>query len=443
MNKITVSFVTLCFLFPSTALLRAADSEPLYKYPPALDISEEMEQSEEQVSVFERFSLEFYRQLINDPDSQNKNIICSPWSAAMALAMLHDGANGKTAEEIQKALQFQGDSKAFAKHLFMIAFNARDSWGEDNLLALETANAFCMQADYKFHDSYKKLLHDRFLAELFTVDFKGDPAEAVEKINQWCAKNTNDKIKKIVSESDVSPNTRMVLMNAVYFNAMWQDVFDVEDTKPERFRHADGSTSRTQMMNMKETSFGYYETRGFKALSMPYTGNAHMLILLPDRADGLATLEKSLTSETLRQIDEQIECELVNVKMPRFKFEHTAELKPPLQKMGINIAFDESADFSTITDEDKLFVSRVLQKAMIRVDEEGTEAAAVTAVLMEMAGMPEEQPKIYTFYADRPFLFLIRENTDSSILFMGRVHQPETVDGRGSIRERIRSRVRR
>jgi len=444
MKKIIVSFTTICCLFLSTALLRAADSESQYKYPPALDISEEtktQEQSEEQVVAFERFSLEFYRQLIDDKDTQNKNLICSPWSAAMALAMLHDGANGKTAEEIQKALQFQGDSKAFAKYLFMIAFNARDSRGEEgDLLVLETANAFCMQADYQFHDSYKQLLHDRFLAELFTVDFTENPAEAVEKINQWCAENTNDKIKKIIS--NVNSDTRMVLMNAIYFNALWQDVFDPEDTKPERFRHADGSTSRTQMMNMREASFGYYETKGFKALSMPYTGNAHMLILLPDRADGLATLEKSLTSETLRQIDEQIECELVNVKMPRFKFEHTAELKPPLQKMGINIAFDDSADFSKITDEDKLFVSRVLQKAMIRVDEEGTEAAAITVVLMDAVGMPDEQPKVYTFYADRPFLFLIRENTSDSILFMGRVHQPEVAEERGSIRERLRNRVR-
>ena len=432
-----IACLTLCAWFLFVGSLWAD-----YEYPPALDISIEertQKQVEEHVEAFERFSLEFYRQLIEDKDTQNKNIVCSPWSAAIALAMLFEGANSKTAGEIQEALQFQGDSKEFAKYLFMVAFNTRFSWGDENRLTLETANAFCMQADYKFHDSYKNLLQNRFLAELFTVDFKDHLADAVSKINQWCAKNTNDKIKKIVSESDVSSATRMVLMNAVYFNAKWQDEFDPKDTKPERFQHADGSRSRVQMMNMRESSFGYYETRGFKALTMPYTGNAHMLILLPNRSDGLGNLEKSLTPEVIRQIDKKIfeddkELYYVNVKIPKFKFEHTAELNLPLQRMGIEAAFGESADFSKMTDEEKLFVSRILQKAIIRVDEEGTEAAAVTAVVMDaMAAWSEEEPKIYTFYADHPFLFLIRENTDGSILFMGRVHQPEKADGRVGI----------
>ena len=413
------------------------------KYPSALGIpkdGEPQEQAEELVVALKDFSLELYRQLIDDRTIQNKNVVCSPWSAAMALAMMYEGANAKTAEEVQKALKLQGDSKAFEKHLFMVAFNARYDWGmgemdEGNPLVLETANAFCLQTDYKFHDSYKKLLQDRFLAELFAVDFKGNPADAVVKINQWCAKNTNDKIQEIISEVD--PLTRAVIMNAVYFNAKWSDEFFPEDTKPERFTHADGSTSRTQMMNMEEASFPYYETRGFKAIAMPYTGNAHMLILLPDRTDGLANLEKSLTSETLQQIDKKFkskdegdgESYSVNVKFPKFKFEHTAGLSTPLQKMGIKTAFDVGvADFSKMTDAEKLFVSNILQKAIIRVDEEGTEAAAITAIVFDAVSMPEEGEKVYNFYADRPFLFLIRENTDNSILFMGRVHQPEKAE---------------
>ena len=407
---------------------------PQAQYPPALEISEEegsQEQDKEQVDAFARFSLELYRQLIDDKTKKNKNVVCSPWSAAIALAMLYEGADGETAAEIQKVLQFQGDAKAFEKYLFMIALNAR-RYGGDNPVLLETANAFCMQADYQFHTSYKTLLQDRFLAELFTVDFKGNPAEAVKQINQWCAKNTHDKIKEIVSESDVS-RSRAVIMNAIYFNARWWEAFDARSTKLERFRHADGSISRTPMMNMKKADFGYYETRGFKALAMRYTGNAHMLILLPDKAGGLADLEKSLTPEKLLQIGKQMDelgekyDILVNVKIPKFEFESTAELIPPLKKMGIKSAFDGSADLSKITSEERLYVSRALQKAMIRVNEEGTEAAAVTAFWeYSVSAMPEKKKrKIYNFYADHPFLFLICENTDFSILFMGRVHQPE------------------
>ena len=402
--------------------------QPDYQYPSALDIpagKQPQPQEDKAVAALEQFSLDFYKQLINDKTKQNENVVCSPWSVAILLTMLHDGTNGKTAEEIQKALRFQGDSKAFEKYLFMVAFNTRAEIfpGFDSRLTLETANSFWSQTDYPFHDSYKKLLHDRFLAELFTADFKGKPADAVKAINQWCANQTRDEIKEIVSAEDMNALRRMVILNALYFKAQWMDVFNVAATKPEPFHHADGSTSQTAMMNRILHS-RYFEADGFRALQLRYLGNAHMLILLPDKADGLENLEKSLTPQMFQQIEGQGKGEMVNVKIPRFSFDNGEELIPALQKMGIESVFVSGrGDFSKMTDEQEFFVDFIRQRAVIRVDEKGTVAAAITGGAA-MGGMPQ---KVYTFHANHPFLFLIRENTNNSILFLGRVHHPETV----------------
>ena len=443
MQKIACLTVCISFLFVSFS--QAADSEPQRQYPSALDMPQEkkeQEQAEKQVDAFERFSLEFYRRLIDDKTKRNENVVCSPWSAAVALTMLYEGANAETAEEIQKTLRFQGDSEAFEEFLFMVENSAGQKAWETPLI-IETANAFVMKADYPFHESYKQLLRDRFLAELFTVDFKGHSTEAVKAINQWCSEHTHGEIKELLTE--VPADAIASIMNAIYFKAQWRTVFETKNTKPERFRLADGSISNTSMMNLKKTYFDYYETKGFKALSMPYDGNAHMLILLPDETDGLANLEKSLTSEMLRKIDETINYELVNVKLPRFEFEHKEDLTLPLRKMGIESVFvGEKADLSKLTDRKDVFIGAAIQKAIVRVDETGTVAAAITGMeLIAIGEGPSVRPKVYTFYADHPFLFLIRENTDNSILFIGRVHQPEQAKGRvaGPIIERLRSRV--
>ena len=407
---------------------------PKYVYPSALDIpkgNRPQIQTEEQVAALKRFSLELYKQLIAGEDKLNKNVVCSPWSIAMVLTMLHDGANADTAAEIQEALQFQDNSKSFEKYLFMAAFNARGKEKRADYpaapLILETANSFWAQTGYEFHDSYLELLKNRFMAGLFTADFKRNPAKAAKEINQWCDKQTQGEIKEIISENGIPSQLRMLILNAVYFKARWADVFYPESTKSESFHHADGSESKTLMMNATTFSSGYYETAGFKVLRKNYCGNVHMLILLPDKTDGLAELEKTITPEKLRQIDSQLKNRIVNVKIPRFSFENSEELISPLQKMGIEAVFDmKKADFSKMTAEKGFFIDLFQQTAMIRVDEEGT--VAVAAAITGGGSMGGGPSKIYKFYADRPFLFLIRENTDNSILFIGRVHQPEKVE---------------
>jgi len=344
----------------------------------------------------------------------------------MVLTMLHDGAGEETAKEIRKALHFQGNSKFFEKYLQMAAYNARAKQKDQMQkapLILESANSFWRQSGYDFREEYLELLNQRFLAEVNEVDFQNNPSEAVQEINKWCSDKTKGVIEKAVSEQDIQPLQRMMILNAIYFKGRWESVFDAGSTKLEWFHHADGTVDKTQMMNQREDML-YYEGDGFKAIKKPYCGNVHMLILLPDEADGLAELEKTLTPKMLRRIDDHAKFELVKVKLPRFQFNDNCDLIPAMEKLGVVSAFDGTkANFSKMTEEKALFVNKFGQLAAIKVDEEGTVAAAVTATSGVGGGGAPPKPKV--FYADRPFLFFICENTDNSILFMGRVHQPE------------------
>jgi Serine protease inhibitor len=429
-----MAFAALCNIDVASAQYgNTAHNGVEYEYPSAWKFSESRRpqvQAEERVVALKRFSLELYKTLIDDESNNNENVVCSPWSVAMALTMLHDGANKHTAKEIRKALHFQGNSKYFEKYLHMVAYNARAKKKRaitSAPLILESANSFWTQSGYDFRAEYYDLLNDRFLAGLFPVDFSDNPSEAAEEINDWCSENTREQIKKIIDVSDIAPQQRMMLLNAVYFKARWISVFSHSETKTEWFHHADGTVSHTKMMNItgEGKHYQYYEGDGFKALKMGYCGNAHMLILLPDEVDGLAKLESKLTLKTLRQIDNQSKGDHFRVKLPRFAFDTDSELISAMQKLGVNSAFDTAqADFSKMTDEKGFFINLFRQKAIIQVDEEGTVAAAVSGG-GAIGGRPPE-PK--TFYADRPFMFLIRENTDNSILFMGRVHHPEKAE---------------
>lgn len=234
------------------------------------------------------------------------------------------------------------------------------------------------QPNHAFLEKYTGLLDARFMPESFDVAFNAD---AVKTINQWCSDNTRGEIKEIVTTNDMSGERRMMILSAVYFKARWENVFDASETKPEWFRHADGSVNKTSMMNKKTMRGWYYEASGFKALRMDYDGNAHMLVLLPDGADGLPELESTLTPKVLDRIDNRLKSELVNVKIPRFSFNFDLDAIPTLEQMGIESAFDpEKADFSKMTAEQGFYIDFMRQKAVVKVDEEGTTAAAMMAM---------------------------------------------------------------
>jgi len=248
-------------------------------------------------------------------------------------------------------------------------------------------------------------------------------------INQWVEKQTNDKIQNLLGPGTVTPLTRLVLTNAIYFKAAWADQFSKNATEDADFHL---SASKTIQAPTMHNSGGYYYLKGpsFQALLMPYEKNEiSMLILLPDSVDGLPALEHSLTASNLDKWTQALGYEHeVIVSLPRFKITQQFELSSTLESLGMKSAFDpDAADFSAMTGDKTLDISAAIHKAYIDLDENGTEAAAATAVIIEMATAMAPQfappPPIY-FTADHPFLFLIRDNASGAILFMGRVTDP-------------------
>ena len=272
-----------------------------------------------------------------------------------------------------------------------------------------------------FRISFKISFRKHYRAELQNVDFSNDATR--QGINKWVSDETNKKIENLLAEP-LDPLTRMILVNAIYFKGDWAKKFDAKDTKKEKFYRSDGSSVDVDMMNMeKEFSMDYIRELKTKVLELPYKGESlSMIILLPDDKDGLGNLEAGLTADHLMKLrlNPHGRNDVV-VALPRFILEESASLGETLSNMGVSEAFiDVRADFSKMDGTRKLFLSEVIHKAFIEVNEEGSEAAAATAVVM----MYNCIPQVLEFRADHPFLFAIRCNRTKSFLFMGKMENP-------------------
>jgi serine protease inhibitor len=359
--------------------------------------------------------------LASQLSSGDGNLFYSPYSISSALAMTYAGARGKTADDMAATLKFpfQGNRLHAA---FATLIQELDRKGQKRKYQLSVANRLWGAQGYVFLPEFVKMTKDAYQAGLVELDFEGQPDKARQTINSWVEKETQDKIKDLVPAGVITPKTRLVLTNAIYFKAGWQHVFPEKSTTKADFKVAGDKTVKVDMM--QQTSFfPYAQTDDLQILEMPYEQNElSMLVLLPKKVDGLAQLEKQLTNETLEKWRGQLKKHQVNTKLPKFKFTSQFELLPVLGKMGMGVAFTEQADFSGMTTREKLFISAVLHKAFVAVDEKGTEAAAATAVVMMPTAIIDAP--MATFAADHPFVFLIRDNRTGSILFMGRVAQP-------------------
>jgi serpin B len=254
------------------------------------------------------------------------------------------------------------------------------------------------------------------------VDY-AETEPARKTINDWVEKATSEKIKDLIPQGVLTELTRLVLTNAVYFKSDWQDQFTEGETKEGPFTLGDGKTVQAPLMT-QWTRVGYMEDEDFQLADLPYkAGVLSMTILLPRKADGLKALEEKLSAKNLAEWLGKANVTHVDLTMPRFKFTSQFGLSKPLKELGMVDAFDpDRADFSGMTSEEKLFISAVLHKAFVAVDEKGTEAAAATAVVMATTMMPQ-QPEV-VFRADRPFLFLIRHRPTGTVLFLGRLATP-------------------
>jgi len=373
--------------------------------------------------------------------SREGNLFFSPASIETALAMTYAGARGDTAAQMAKTLHYDNDAakvSEFFTGLLKILSSppevklADNTWGKQwrakqpatqAPYQLYLANALWGQQSYRFKPEFIDLVQKKYAAGLNNLDFAADPEHARGIINDWVAAQTKDRIKDLIPEGDIDHATRLVLTNAIYFKSKWAHEFSKDLTKDGPFQLAAAKSVDVPFMHQMG-DFGYAENEDIQLLEMPYIKDAlSMVVLLPKKVDGLAALEKDLTAGKVNQWLKDMTGQTVEVTFPKFTFTSSFELEDSLAALGMTDAFDpRKADFSGMTAAEHLYISAVIHKAFVAVDEEQTEAAAATAVVMAGAAPPVKAKVL--FKADHPFIFLIRHNATGEILFLGRLVDP-------------------
>lgn len=350
------------------------------------------------------------------------NLFYSPYSISSAFGMVYAGAAGETAAELAAALRFEG-APADIHWAFKETNEDLNAWGKSGAVKLTVANALWGEKSQLFLREFVELCESRYGGALRRFDVSAGAAKVRDLINAWVERNTGGRIKDIIPEGGVKSDTKLVLTNAIYFKGDWLHTFEKNSTAPAPFYKAGGAKSKAFMM-ANVGSFRYGQFEGFQALELPYKGEKlAMMVLLPKAPDGLPALEKKLSGLALRRWGEGLRERSVEVYLPKFKIEGDFQLNGLLASLGAPRAFDPAkADFSRMTGKRDLYITSAVHKAFVAVDEEGTEAAAATAVMMgpTAAAMPEPVP---VFRADRPFVFLIRD-LRGNVLFLGRLSDP-------------------
>ena len=377
------------------------------------------------------FAFDLYHALTTADESKGGNLFYSPYSISSALAMTYAGARGDTEAQMANALRFFTPQDplhpAFNALHHQLTSQPETAASSENL-TLNIANAVWGQQGHPFADDFSRTLSDHYGAGIRTADFKADPEASRNTINDWVADSTEGRITGLIPEGIINSLTRMVLTNAIYFKAGWLTQFLPADTRSEPFTLLDGSVIQVSTMSTEE-QFAYAQGEGYQAVDLPYAGNAAtMTIFLPDQGR-FQEFEEGLDQETAARIIQQMNFRQLLLKLPRFRFESKFMLSETLRSMGMTEAFEPgSADFSGMDgrsckagDQECLFIREAVHKAHVSVDEEGTEAAAATAVIM---GIESMKPEPTLLSIDRPFIFLIRHHDTGAILFMGRVLKP-------------------
>lgn len=361
------------------------------------------------------FAIELYEQLAKE----DGNIFLSPYSISTALAMTYAGARGNTEKEMSEVIHFNLPQNELHPAFSKLSSHFARIQNIGNI-ELNIANALWIQKNYNILDSFLNINTEYYKANLFTVDFENAPDRAVLEINDWVEKQTKEKIKKILKKEDLHPLTRLILTNAIYFKGDWEYKFDKELTKELPFRKNKNEKIIVPMMYQKG-NYKYSKNEDYQMLELPYTGKElSMLILLPNEIDGLSRLEKYLNYILFTHLNQFTSPKMIEVYLPKFEFTQRFVLKKKLETLGMKDAFG-NADFSGITGNKRLFIHNIIHKAYVKVDEQGTEAAAATAVIMAEVSYKQTTP---IFRADHPFIFLIRDNETGSILFIGRIVDP-------------------
>ncbi len=365
-------------------------------------------------------SNEFAIDLYNKLKGEDENVFFSPFSVFDALSMTYAGAKGKTETQMAKVLHITLGQKEFHSAFSKIVKDIK-SYAPKSQFTLNIANALWCQKGFNFLKEFTSTIDKYYGGDFFTLNFSNGK-KAANKINTWVGKQTNDKIKKIVGK--INPLTKLILTNAIYFKGKWVSGFSTSLTKPSTF-YVDPNLKIKVPLMYQEANFNYMENNTFQALEMPYKGgDLSMIVLLSKDKYGINELEKSLSASSLKRWISEMSEQKIKVYFPKFKLETGYELEDALSSMGMPNAFD-NADFSGMDGRKDLVISKVIHKAYIDVNEKGTEAAAVTSVVMVLTCSPNfSSPKVPIFRADHPFIFFIIDKSTGSTLFMGKITNP-------------------
>ncbi|MFH1770679.1 MAG: serpin family protein [archaeon] len=358
--------------------------------------------------------------LYKEINKEGENLFFSPYSISTAFAMTYEGAKGQTAKEMEEVFGFSTNDDD-RRPSFASLYNTINK--KDKEYKLSTANALWTNKDYEFLPEYLNTIENYYGGKTTNLDFSKSTKSA-KIINDWVEDQTNNKIKNLVPESAINPMTKMVLTNAIYFKGDWIKQFEPKDTYETNFKITPENKIKIDMMvqDDSDAKFNYAETDELQILEMKYKSKeVSMLVLLP-KEDDLTALEESLNTANLAVWNSMLEEQRVDLYFPKFKLETTYGLNENMINLGMPTAFSEGiADFSGMDGTKDLFISKVIHKAFVEVDEQGTEAAAATAIMM---GATSAGPMYPIFKADHPFIFIIQEKSTGSILFMGKVVNP-------------------
>ena len=409
----TLIFVTIAAIL-SSASCEKGNSDLDKELPDPIKI--ELRGSEaEMVKSDQQFAIEFFANVFNEEAAElDKNFMISPLSLSMALAMTWNGADGETKAVMQKVLKLDGYTDQEVNEYYEKLREALLKTDPSTKLAI--ANSIWTNKNIKIKDDFIRLNNEYFNSTVESVDFSD--ANSVKLMNKWAADNTNNLITHVLDKTN--PNALMYLMNALYFKGIWTSEFNSRNTSSKPFYSEDGQTKNVDMMHQK-SSFNYNENQTMQIVELPYGNQAFsMIVLLPKEGNKLADVTQELqNSNSWGNLVSGLRSTQVDLYLPKFKTEYSRVLNDVLEKMGMGLAFEPgAADFSRMTDADA-FISFVEQFTYINTDEVGTEAAAVTVVGIELTSYQPDRTA--TFNANRPFIYIIRENSTGSILFMGAV----------------------
>ena len=369
-----------------------------------------------------QFAIELYTRL---SDGKATNVFFCPESISSALAMTYGGANNQTRQQMAEVLHFTLPPAKLHSAFEQLRLSAQTRT-EQRGVEFKVANRLWGQSGNHFLPAFMQMTRVHYGAELAQVDFAGETQAARESINAWVNKQTDNRIQDLLAHESISSATRLTLTNAVFFKGQWTHEFSKLATKNLSFQILSGNLVSVPMM-FQESEFRYAAIDDLQIVELPYGQDSHisMLIVLPQKFDGIFALSKQLTSKTVEHWCDAIKSQMVRLYLPRFRVSSDFQLKAVLEKMGMTLAFDSKrADFSCMSGDEQLCLDSVIHKASLEVNEQGTVATAATAVIAMTKTIEEPKAAPVVFCADHPFMLLIRDNRTESILFMGQISVP-------------------